>query len=67
MQTFKMLGTGLLCLACLNTSVHAETALGTVAIYSDGDVEKLVAYDNGYPVWEDVRKRRFTHASTPCA
>lgn len=66
MQSRATLGMGVLCLALFSQGASAELPIGTVAIYSDGDVEKLVRFDSdNLPVWEDTRKRQRTHASTP--
>lgn len=63
MKPVHLLGAGLLGL--MAATAQAQLAVGTVAIYSDGDVEKLIAYENSHPVWEDVRKRRYTLANNP--
>jgi hypothetical protein len=51
----------IICSSLLALGAHARPAVGTVALYSDGSVEKLVAYEGSRPVWEDTRKRRNIH------
>jgi hypothetical protein len=53
------------CLMVASLTTQAQLPIGTVALYSDGDVEKLVAYEGGFPVWEDTRKRRYTLSGNP--
>jgi len=65
MKPAHLLGVGLLMLITFNSHAQTQLAVGTVAIYSDGDIEKLIAYDNDHPVWEDTRKRRYTLADSP--
>ena len=43
----------------------AGVPVGSVALYSDGDVEKLVSNKGGKRLWEDDRKRRYLHADNP--
>ncbi len=38
---------------------------GTVALYSDGSVERLIETDAKQSLWEDDRKRRYLRASNP--
>jgi hypothetical protein len=57
----------ILCLSLLSLGAQARLKVGTVAVYSDGAVEKLVAYDGNRAVWEDTRKRRYIHAGNPLA
>ncbi|WP_439861747.1 hypothetical protein [Pseudomonas sp. MBLB4136] len=55
----------IICSSLLALGAHARPAVGTVALYSDGSVEKLVAYDGNRAVWEDTRKRRYTYGNNP--
>ena len=43
----------------------ADLAVGSVAMYSDGRVEKLLSHENGQLLWEDDRKRRFLRSEIP--
>jgi glycerol-3-phosphate cytidylyltransferase-like family protein len=43
----------------------AGIPVGSVALYSDGDVEKLISTKGGKNLWEDDRKRRYLHADNP--
>jgi len=60
--------TAALCLgAALLLPVSAAAAVmpGSIAIYSDGSVEKLLSRANGKEVWQDSRYRRLTRSSNP--
>lgn len=48
-----------------SVSAQARPLVGSVALYSNGDVEKLIAYHGDRAVWEDVRKRRYTLSTNP--
>ncbi|TWC28577.1 hypothetical protein FBY03_1352 [Pseudomonas sp. SJZ079] len=52
-------------LSLITLSAEARLEVGTVAFYSDGAVEKLVAYQEGRAVWEDTRKRRYIYGTNP--
>lgn len=54
-----------LCLSLLSLLAYAGPPVGSVAFYSDGTVEKLIAYDGTRAIWEDTRKRRHTHGNHP--
>ncbi len=43
----------------------AAPQVGTVAIYSDGQAEKLLEIGDGWTLWEDQRKRRYKKSSLP--
>jgi len=43
----------------------AAVPVGSVAIYSDGRVEKLLAIEEGNLRWEDDRKRQFVRSPNP--
>lgn len=43
----------------------AGIEVGSIAVYSDGDVEKLVEIAPGKTVWEDDRKRRYVRSDNP--
>lgn len=44
---------------------QAEQKVGTVAIYTDGQVEKLVEIGDGWTLWEDQRKRLYKKSNLP--
>lgn len=46
-------------------SAQADIQIGSVAIYSDGSVEKLVQRKEGWTLWEDERKRLYKKANYP--
>ncbi|WP_415897946.1 hypothetical protein ACMXYX_06205 [Neptuniibacter sp. QD72_48] len=46
-------------------AIAASNDIGTVAIYSDGKVEKLVEKGTGWEVWEDQRKRLYKRSIHP--
>ena len=46
-------------------SAAAALPVGSVAIYSDGRIEKLLSHENGKLFWEDDRKRRFLRSENP--
>lgn len=45
--------------------VMAGVPVGSVALYSDGDVERLLSRKDGKSLWEDDRKRRYLRAENP--
>ena len=47
------------------TMTMAAPKIGTVAIYSDGQVEKLMDSGEGWTLWEDQRKRRYKKSNLP--
>lgn len=55
----------LLCMLLPTTGISAEYSVGTVAIYSDGRVEKLTQIGEGWTQWEDERKRLYTKSNLP--
>lgn len=46
-------------------TAHARLPAGTVALYSDGYSQKLLRYENGNSIWEDVRKRQYVYGPHP--
>lgn len=55
-------------ICCLLLGAQAAPAVvpvGSIALYSDGRVEKLMANEAGRLHWEDDRKRRFVRATNP--
>lgn len=52
-------------LLLFSTYVSAELKPGAVAIYSDGSVEKLLQQGDGWSLWEDARKRRYSRSDLP--
>ena len=62
-KTITMVTTALALL--LTTSAWAELKPGSVVIYSDGDVEKLLQRDEQWTLWEDQRKRQYKRAYLP--
>ena len=63
-ESLLSLGSALL-LFFLSGSVVAALPIGSVAMYSDGRVEKLLAYEDGKQLWEDDRKRRYLRSDNP--
>ena len=53
----------LLCL--LHGGVWAALPVGSVVMYSDGRVEKLISREDGKLLWEDDRKRSFLRSQNP--
>jgi hypothetical protein len=49
----------------LTGGAWAEIAIGSVVMYSDGRVEKLLSREDGKRLWEDDRKRRFLRSENP--
>jgi hypothetical protein len=47
------------------SSAQAGQPIGTVAIYSDGQVEKLIEVGKEWTLWEDQRKRRYKKSYLP--
>jgi len=45
--------------------VQASTQIGSVAIYSDGKVEKLIQKTKGWSLWQDQRKRSYKRSRYP--
>jgi hypothetical protein len=45
--------------------VAAAVPVGSVVLYSDGDVEKLLAEEQGRLRWEDDRKRVYVRSTNP--
>lgn len=43
----------------------ADVPVGSVAVYSDGGVEKLLSRTDGKSLWEDDRKRRYLRTDNP--
>lgn len=60
---------GLMCLGgltMLSAAAHAEPPrIGSVAVYSDGSVERLIARDGRQSTWQDERLRRVTRDQNP--
>lgn len=49
----------------LSTTASATVPVGTIALYSDGRVEKLVAIEDNGLRWEDDRMRQFLRSTNP--
>jgi hypothetical protein len=49
----------------LSGTASAAVPVGSVVMYSDGRVEKLLSYRNGELLWEDDRKRQFLRSENP--
>jgi len=52
-------------LCILSGVASAAVPVGSVVMYSDGRVEKLLSYGNGELLWEDDRKRQFLRSANP--
>lgn len=52
-------------LITISTAAQATVPVGTIALYSDGRVEKLVAIENDGLRWEDDRMRQFLRSRNP--
>ena len=52
-------------LMVLSGALAAAVPVGSVAVYSDGDVEKLIESTAQRKVWEDDRKRRYVRSVNP--
>lgn len=48
-----------------SSGAFAAVPVGTVALYSDGTVEKLLAIEGDTLRWEDDRKRQFVRSTNP--
>ncbi len=55
----------LCCLLAISAPVLSAVPVGSVALYSDGKVEKLLANENGLLTWEDDRKRIYVRSGNP--
>ncbi len=55
----------LLVLCLVGGAASAAVPVGSVAMYSDGRVEKLISHSDGKLLWEDDRKRRFLRSENP--
>jgi len=53
------------CILALSGSAIAAVPVGSVVIYSDGQVEKLLSDKNGILTWEDDRKRTYVRSANP--
>ena len=63
-RTIRYIGKlSVLCL--LAGAASATVPVGSVVLYSDGRVEKLLSTANGQSLWEDDRKRQFLRAENP--
>ena len=49
----------------LSSAASATVPVGTIALYSDGRVEKLIAIEDQGLRWEDDRKRQFLRSRNP--
>ncbi len=56
---------GLLCLLIAASPAGAALQPGTIAVYSDGRVVKLLENGSETTVWQDARLRRITYAANP--
>lgn len=56
---------GLLALCLISGAVSAAVPVGSVVMYSDGRVEKLLSHSDGELLWEDDRKRQFLRSENP--
>jgi hypothetical protein len=52
-------------LIAISTSASATVPVGTIALYSDGRVEKLVAIEGDGLRWEDDRMRQYLRSTNP--
>jgi hypothetical protein len=52
-------------LCVLSGAASAALPIGSVVMYSDGRVEKLMSHGNGELLWEDDRKRQFLRSDNP--
>jgi len=52
-------------LCVLSGAASAAVPVGSVVMYSDGKVEKLLSYEKGQLLWEDDRKRQFLRSENP--
>jgi len=53
------------CILALSGPAAAVVPVGSVVIYSDGKVEKLLANEEGRLTWEDDRKRVYVRSKNP--
>ena len=60
----RFLGTAVL-LGAMHGGAWAALPLGSVVMYSDGRVEKLLSREDGSLLWEDDRKRRYLRSNNP--
>ena len=60
----RYLGVSVL-LCDLHGGVWAALPVGSVVMYSDGRVEKLLSLEDGTQLWEDDRKRRYLRSENP--
>lgn len=61
---FRILLAGILSWLASGYAV-AALPVGSVVMYSDGKVEKLLAVEGSRMIWEDDRKRRYVRSSNP--
>lgn len=55
-----------ICVALLiSPALPAAVPVGSIALYSNGKVEKLLSVDGGGHLWEDDRKRRYLRSTNP--
>jgi hypothetical protein len=52
-------------LCALSGAASAAVPVGSVVMYSDGRVEKLMSHRDGELLWEDDRKRQFVRSENP--
>jgi hypothetical protein len=52
-------------LCALSGVASAAVPVGSVVMYSDGRVEKLISHGNGGWLWEDDRKRQLVRSENP--
>lgn len=52
-------------LCVLSGAASAAVPVGSVVMYSDGRVEKLMSHGNGEWLWEDDRKRQLVRSENP--
>jgi len=55
----------LLVLCLVGGAASAAVPVGSVVMYSDGRVEKLLSHSDGELLWEDDRKRQFLRSENP--
>ena len=63
-RLLRYLGTSAL-LCAIHGGAWAALPSGSVVMYSDGRVEKLLSSEQGNLLWEDDRKRRYLRSSNP--
>ena len=62
---FLCLLTGVCAASLASSSLMAAVPVGSIALYSNGQVEKLISVDGDGFLWEDDRKRLYLRSANP--